>query len=111
MHQDGVEYSIRPKISQFLFTNQCTEFTMIGGYWTHIPVIADRGLHAACGVIESMDHIVVHCRSAPMQLIWQLVKDTCAPCKHPMAGDLARYSPRMRVSLSTPSSEPGTEPG
>ena len=66
---------IRPKISQFLFKSLHGVY-MIGGYWTHIPAIADRSLCTTCGVTESMDHILIHCRSTPMQLIWQLAKDT-----------------------------------
>lgn len=66
---------IRPKISQFLFKSLHGVY-MIGNYWTHIPAIADRGLCTTCGVIESMDHILINCHSTPTQLIWQLAKDT-----------------------------------
>jgi ribonuclease HI len=66
---------IRPKISQFLFKSMHGVY-MIGNYWTHIQAIADRGFCTTCGVIESMDHILIHCRSTPTQIIWQLAKET-----------------------------------
>ena len=66
---------IRPKISQFLFKSMHGVY-MIGNFWTHIQAIADRGLCTTCGVIESMDHILIHCRAAPTQIIWRLAQET-----------------------------------
>jgi len=48
----------------------------IGDYWSHIQAVAERRFCTTCGVIESMSHILTHCRSHPTQLIWRLAKET-----------------------------------
>jgi ribonuclease HI len=65
----------RPKIRQFLFKTIHGVFK-IGDYWSHIQAIADRGICTTCGITETMEHTLIQCRSRPMQLIWNLAKET-----------------------------------
>ena len=67
--------SIRPKIRQFLY-KATHEIFMIGRYWSRIQAVSERQSCTTCGSIESMSHILIHCRSSPTRIIWDLAKTT-----------------------------------
>ncbi|KAJ7213185.1 hypothetical protein GGX14DRAFT_361260 [Mycena pura] len=59
-----------PRPSQFLW--KCVHNAhKVGAYWTHIPDCEDRAICRDCGVIESLEHILVSCESPGQRLIWK----------------------------------------
>ena len=46
----------------------------VGKYWRHIPNNEYHELCTTCGITESMDHILIHCRATPRRIIWQLTE-------------------------------------
>jgi len=65
---------IRPKIRQFLF-KMIHEVFRIGDFWSHIQAITERQFCTTCGTMESMDHILIHCRCRPMRQILCLARE------------------------------------
>ncbi|KAJ6585852.1 hypothetical protein B0H19DRAFT_1321696 [Mycena capillaripes] len=47
----------------------------LGRYWLHIPGFEDRATCRACGEIESMEHILLHCTRPGRAEIWQLAEN------------------------------------
>ncbi|KAJ7195934.1 hypothetical protein GGX14DRAFT_376591 [Mycena pura] len=59
-----------PRPSQFLW--KCVHNAhKVGSYWTHIPECDDRAACRDCGVVESLEHILIHCESPGRELIWK----------------------------------------
>ena len=42
---------------------------------SHVVAVAERSQCATCGTVETMEHILVHCRNLPTRIIWRLAKD------------------------------------
>jgi hypothetical protein len=80
-----------PKVQQFLFKAIHDAFK-IGKYWGNIPDCEYRQWCASCHTMETMQHILVDCESAPVRLIWELVKThwpyTCCPWPNPSLGTI-----------------------
>jgi len=64
----------RPKIRQFLF-KATHEVFKIRDFWSRVPAVAEHCMCSICGVMESMSHILIHCRSRPTHLIWKLARE------------------------------------
>ncbi|KAI9058072.1 ribonuclease H-like protein [Trametes sanguinea] len=47
----------------------------IGSYWDNIPGYEHRAMCTTCGVVESMDHILLECSAKCVQLIWDMCAD------------------------------------
>ena len=69
-HQD-----FRIKVRQWLLkTMHATQ--KVGGHWTHVNNPEDRQTCRTCQTIETMEHILVHCESRAVSIIWNLAKNT-----------------------------------
>jgi hypothetical protein len=51
------------------------EVYRIGAFWSHIQARAPREFCTTCGSTESMEHILIDCRSQPVRQIWNLAKN------------------------------------
>ena len=60
-------------VQQFLF-KAMHSMQKVGKYWQHIPNNKYYELCITCGIIVSMDHILIHCWATPRQIIWQLTE-------------------------------------
>ncbi len=43
----------------------------IGKFWTHIPGYTERAVCAACGELETLEHILLECTAPGQELIWE----------------------------------------
>ncbi|KAJ7195743.1 ribonuclease H-like protein [Mycena pura] len=62
-----------PRPSQFLW--KCVHNAhKVGSYWNHIPECEDRATCRDCGVVESLEHILIHCESPGRELVWEAAR-------------------------------------
>ena len=66
--------NIRLKVHQFLF-KAIHSTQKVGSYWSHIPNLEDRRYCNVCNVMESMEHILLHCQADTNETIWQLARN------------------------------------
>ena len=47
---------------------------MIGGRWANVPGYEKRGECTTCGTIEDMNHIILNCGEAAVNIVWEQTK-------------------------------------
>jgi hypothetical protein len=49
----------------------------VGDFWAHatVPAMRQRQQCVLCDATDSMEHILIHCSSTPVNLIWSLAKN------------------------------------
>jgi hypothetical protein len=47
----------------------------IGDYWSKIPNYGDRGICKLCGCTESMEHILLECKTQERKIIWKVAEN------------------------------------
>jgi hypothetical protein len=68
---NGIHSSpIRIRIHQFLYKAMHST-QKIGDFWEHIPDYEERRLCQTCRTMETMEHILIHCREPAVRTIWQ----------------------------------------
>jgi ribonuclease HI len=66
--------AIRIKVQQFLF-KAMHNTQKIGPFWSNIPGFEDRQNCPTCNIVESMEHILLHCNEATVRTIWGMARD------------------------------------
>lgn len=44
----------------------------IGEFWENVPTMTNRAICGACGVVESMDHILFDCETVGSEVVWSM---------------------------------------
>ncbi|TFY52956.1 hypothetical protein EVJ58_g9721 [Rhodofomes roseus] len=63
--------NIHKKVTDFLWKTLHSAHR-IGPFWRRIEGYEDRAICASCGVTETMEHIMIHCKAKGRQEVWKL---------------------------------------
>ena len=68
---------IRRPVTDFLWRTMHGALR-VGSFWTKIPGHEDRAVCAHCDELESIDHILFHCKAEGQATVWRAAKDLWA---------------------------------
>ncbi|KAJ7857002.1 hypothetical protein B0H13DRAFT_2575073 [Mycena leptocephala] len=78
----------------------------VGKYWDNVPTCQQRGQYGACGIHESMEHILTQCAEPGQKEIWDLASEVCQRMK--TGKDLRPTIGQIMAGGATKCGDPGT---